>query len=146
MSRRLSYKTCVYSLRCIFKLKTLIKVFNINSCQLTYYATYVFDLVIINSNILASSSADKTIRLWNLPVFTCKFNLTDHTDRVRGLKQISFDILASGSWDATIKFLVQNCSKLTYFFSGHIGAKYGVKSGPIGKLAVSLKKVRNRQF
>jgi WD40 repeat protein len=100
-----------------------IKIFNVISGQLIYtfqaHSTYVFDLVLINSNLLASSSADKTIRLWNLPSFTCKFNLTGHTDRVRGLKQISFDILASGSWDATIKLWNITTGELIRTLTGH---------------------------
>ena len=73
-----------------------IKVFNINNGQLVYsfqaHASYVFDFALINPNLLASSSADQIVRLWNLPTFTCRFNLTGHTDRVRGLKQIGPDL------------------------------------------------------
>ncbi len=63
----------------------------------------VWDLVQISADLLASSSSDQTVRIWNLTTNTCKFNLTGHTFIVRGLKQITPIILASGSSDNTIK-------------------------------------------
>ncbi len=45
--------------------------------------------------------------------------LLGHTDRVRGLKQISFDILASGSWDATIKLWNITTGELIRTLTGH---------------------------
>jgi WD40 repeat protein len=68
---------------------------------------YLFDIysirIQISADLLASSSEDKTVRIWNLTTNTCKFILTGHTDIVRGLKQITPNILASGSDDRTIK-------------------------------------------
>ena len=62
----------------------------------------VNDLVQISDELLASSSRDKTVSIWNLTTNTCKFNLTGHTNGVFGLKQITSNILASGSIDKTI--------------------------------------------
>ncbi len=69
------------------------------------HTSVVADLVQISADLLASSSWDKTIRIWNLTTNTCNIILTGHTFSVLGLKQITPSILASGSgsYDATIK-------------------------------------------
>ena len=63
---------------------------------------YVWELVQISNDLLASAG-DYTVRIWNLTTKTCKSNLTGHTGWILGLKQITSDVLASGSWDKTIK-------------------------------------------
>ena len=63
----------------------------------------VEDLVLMSSNILASSSQDRTIRIWDLSKGITKFNLTGHKDYTTGLKQVSSDIMISGSADYTLK-------------------------------------------
>ncbi len=72
--------------------------------------------------ILASSSSDKTIRIWNLTTNTCKFILTGHTKGVTGLKQITSSILASGSYDYTIKLWNTTSGQLIRTLSNHTGA------------------------
>ena len=68
----------------------------------------VNDLVLLNSNdLLASSSNDKTVRIWNLTKsnnvqYEIVFNLTGHSSNVQGLKLVSSDLLASGSLDKTV--------------------------------------------
>jgi hypothetical protein len=85
-----------------------INIFNINDGNLVSslkgHTDGVMDLVQISDNLLASSSSDETVRIWNLTTNTCKFILTGHTNEVRGLKQITSNILASGSWDSTADF------------------------------------------
>jgi WD40 repeat protein len=68
---------------------------------------------------LASSSYDKTVRIWNLTTNTCKFILTGHTYRVVGLKQITPSILASGSVDKTIKLWDTTSGQLIRTLTGH---------------------------
>ena len=60
--------------------------------------------LISNSNFLASSSYDKTVRLWDVTTNTCKFVLKGHTQGVTSLKQISTDMFVSVALDETIKF------------------------------------------
>ncbi len=85
-----------------------INIYNIHTGDLisilTGHTSSINDLVVISSNLLASSSSDQSIRIWNLTTNTIKFILTGHTDDVFGLKLISATILASGSWDKSIKF------------------------------------------
>jgi WD40 repeat protein len=77
------------------------------------------DLVLMSSNILASSSHDWTIRIWDLSKGNSKFNLTGHKDYAMGLKQVSRDILISGSADYTIKMWNIKTGKLIRTFEGH---------------------------
>jgi WD40 repeat protein len=85
-----------------------INIYNINDGKRISYLkghkSLVFDLVQLSADLLASSSRDQTVRIWNLTTNTCKFILTGHTRWVSGLKQITSNILASGSSDATIKY------------------------------------------
>jgi WD40 repeat protein len=67
------------------------------------HISWITDLILVNPHLLASSCNDNTTRIWNLTTYTLIYNLTEHTDSVRGLKLISTDVLASGSWDYTIK-------------------------------------------
>ena len=85
-----------------------INIYNLNNggslvSTLIGHKNYVEDLLLINSNLLASSSNDKTVCIWDLTTNTNKFILTGHDDVVLGLKLVSADTLASGSVDSTIK-------------------------------------------
>ncbi|KAK6517429.1 hypothetical protein TWF281_004086 [Arthrobotrys megalospora] len=55
-------------------------------------------------NLLASGSADTTIKLWDLTTCTAAHSYTHHTDKVSSLSwhPTSTTILLSGSWDRTI--------------------------------------------
>ena len=52
---------------------------------------------------LASASADKTIKLWNLVSGTCEATLEGHADRVTALAVLADGRLASGSGDKAIR-------------------------------------------
>ena len=73
---------------------------------------------------MASSSDDKTVRIWNLTTNTCKFILTGHNFAVYGLKQIISTILLSGSYDTTIKLWNIATGQLIRTLTGHSGAIY----------------------
>jgi predicted NACHT family NTPase len=83
---------------------------------------YVWDLVQISADLLASSSADQTVRIWNLTTNTCKFILTGQTSVVMGLKQITSSILASGSHDDTIKLWDITSGLLIRTLTNHTGS------------------------
>ncbi len=74
-----------------------------------------------NSDLLASSSDDKTVRLWNLTTNSGKFILQGHVYYVYGLRQVSSDLLASGSGDRTIKVWNITSGGLVRNLTGHEG-------------------------
>jgi WD40 repeat protein len=85
-----------------------IEIYNLNNGNLVSslkgHTNDVRDLVrITNSDLLASSSSDGTIRIWNLTTYSTKFILNGHKSTVNSLKQIASDLIASGSSDTTIK-------------------------------------------
>ena len=81
-----------------------INIYNLNNSSLITtlqaHASSVMDLVLINDDLLASSSDD--VRLWNVTTFTNKFILIDHTNDVFGQRQVSSSILASGACDHSV--------------------------------------------
>jgi len=102
-----------------------INIYKINDGKLVSslkgHTHYVFDLVQLSADLLASSGGlnDKTVRIWNLTTNTCKFILTGHTHIVYGLKQVTPSILASGSVDTTIKLWDITTGKLKRTLTGH---------------------------
>jgi WD40 repeat protein len=83
------------------------------------HSSDVNDIVQISDELLASSSDDKTVRIWNLTTNTCKFILTGHEAIVNGLKLITPSILASGSEDTTIKLWNTTTGDLLRTLLGH---------------------------
>jgi WD40 repeat protein len=57
----------------------------------------------VSSDLLASSSSDWTVRVWNLTTYSNKFIFRGHNWTVHSVKIISPDLLASGSVDTTVK-------------------------------------------
>ena len=86
----------------------------------------VNDLVLMNSerNLLASSSDDRTIRIWELNTYTIKYVLNGHASYVYGLKQVSFDTLSSSSWDKTIKLWNTTTGQLMRTLTNHTDRMY----------------------
>ncbi len=90
----------------------VILIYNINNGSLMFsfqgHTNKVNDLVLLNSNdLLASSSDDNTVRIWNLTEsdnvqYEILFSLNGHSSNVQGLKLVSSDLLASGSSDNTV--------------------------------------------
>ena len=75
-----------------------INIYNLNSgsleATLSGHTSGVNDLVLISSDLLASSSNDLTVKIWNLTTNTMKFNLIGHNLSVHGLKLVTNDILS----------------------------------------------------
>jgi WD40 repeat protein len=112
----------VYLVGSLFQ--SVLNIFDINTGgNINYmmgHSSMVMDLEMIpNSDLLASSSEDLSIRLWNLTSQTCKFVLTGHTDAVYALKSISTDTLASASMDNTIKLWNVSNGYLIRTLTGH---------------------------
>jgi WD40 repeat protein len=85
-----------------------IKIYNINDgsviSTLSGHSGSIYDLALTNNgNLLASSSGDSNVFIWDLTTYTLEFTLTAHGSPVYGLKMISNEILASGSEDMSIK-------------------------------------------
>ena len=84
-----------------------IKIYNLNDGSLVKtllgHLSHINDLILIqNGDLLASSSYDNSIRIWNLTTNKEKLILNGHSTYVYGLKLIGSNILASGCYDASI--------------------------------------------
>jgi WD40 repeat protein len=106
-----------------------INIYNVNTGSLVStlkgHTSIVYDLALINNDLLASASADFKVRVWNLTTTTTKFILNGHTDVVKGLKQISSSILASaGSLDKKIIFWNTTSGSLIRTLSNHTSYIY----------------------
>ena len=105
-----------------------IQIFNINDGSLVGtlkgHTSSIKDLVQMSANILASSSQDQTIRIWDLATQSSKFTLKGHTSWTTGLKQISSQILASASPDKTIKLWDTTSGQLLRTLTGHTDQLY----------------------
>ena len=82
-------------------------------------------MVLIGNNLLASSSWDTQVKIWNLISYQVKFNLTGHTDKVFGLKLVNMTLLASASQDTTVRLWNIVFGKLVAILRGHTNAIYG---------------------
>jgi WD40 repeat protein len=80
--------------------------------------------IAINSKteIIASASDDKTIKIWNLKTRELLQTLTGHSDAVSAVEiSPNGDILASGSWDKTIKLWNLQTGELLKTLEAHRG-------------------------
>jgi WD40 repeat protein len=106
-----------------------IHVYNINDGSLVStlkgHSSFFNDLSQKNeSDLMASSSDDRTVRIWNFTTNTLKFILKGHTNGVFSLKQISADLLTSASADSTIKLWKITQGELVKNLEGHTGPIY----------------------
>ena len=92
-----------------------------------------------NGQLLASSSSDKTIKLWRMPDAQLLATLTDHTDGVQG---ISFSpdgqLLASSSKDKTIRLWRMPDGKPLATLTGHTSWVKDISFSPDGQLLASF--------
>jgi WD40 repeat protein len=85
------------------------------------HTNFITDIVLINSNLLASGSHDYTVRIWNLTTNQSVY-VFSHAWPVTSLKMISSDTLASGSLDRTVKLWNITSGSLIRTFTGHSAA------------------------
>ena len=77
--------------------------YNKINTTLTGHSNYVMSLVQLSDGKIASSSEDKTIKLWDLKTNLCTATLTGHTGNVFSVIQIHKVKIVFGSPDKTIK-------------------------------------------
>lgn len=70
---------------------------------LTGHANYIRQIIQLNLQYIASSSADKTIKIWDLEANECIATLEGHTNEVGWLIRLSEQLIASCSDDETVK-------------------------------------------
>jgi WD40 repeat protein len=101
-----------------------------------------------NKTLLATSSDDNKIGIWNLENSTSKF-LTGHTNKTRHLVWLTdFDnILISGSWDGTIKFWDVNSLICIGSIAEYYSDIYGIAISPFNPfLLVSVSRDNSVRF
>jgi WD40 repeat protein len=102
-----------------------IQIYNVNDGSLVStlqgHEDFVNNLIQLDSDLLASSSQDETIRIWNLITNTLKFTLRGHNSPVVSLKQINFELLSSGSLDGIIQLWNLTDGQLVRTLSNHTG-------------------------
>jgi WD40 repeat protein len=90
------------------------------------------------ASLLASGSADRTVRLWNTRTGTKDGTLTGHTD---GVTSVAFSpdgaIVASGSSDGTVRLWNPVTATPITTLTGHSGQVSAVAFGPGGTLLAS---------
>ena len=105
-----------------------LQIYNINDgalvSSLQGHTSWVYDLVQLSSDLLASASQDKTVRIWNLTTNSSKFTLQGHTNWVNSLRQVSAQVVASASQDATIRLWNVTSGLEMRALTGHTGAIY----------------------
>lgn len=91
-----------------------------------------------NGRMIASSSQDGTIRLWDVETGKCLNTLKGHK---KGVWSVAFDptgsILASGGSDKTVKLWETNSGRLFHILKGHTSSVNSVTFDPTGSILAS---------
>jgi len=103
--------------------------------SLTGHTDYVRSLVVLPSGLLASSSADRTIRIWNTESGLRVHTLTGHTASVWSLVVLPSGQLASGSIDKTIRIWNTESGLCVHTLTGHTDHVWSLVVLPSGLLA-----------
>ncbi len=86
---------------------------------LSGHTDIVYCLEMLDDDMFASGSWDKTIKIWREG--QCVITLKDHSHNVICLQQMKNDLLVSGSSDKTIKLWDLKSERCLNTFSGHSG-------------------------
>ncbi|MBD3230659.1 MAG: hypothetical protein GF329_20940 [Candidatus Lokiarchaeota archaeon] len=76
--------------------------------------------VVIDEDVIITSSRDKTIRIWNKDTWECETILKGHEDRIISLA-INESYIVSGSQDKTIRIWNRSTGKCEHVLEGHDG-------------------------
>ena len=88
--------------------------------NLVGHTNIVFSIEILDSQYIASASADKNVMVWDLVNNgSLKYTLSGHVDQVVGLKLLSSTLLASGSYDTKIRIWNWQIGSLVRILDGH---------------------------
>lgn len=91
-----------------------------------------------DGKILASGSADQTIRVWDVKTWQQRYILTEHLGAVNTVAiSLNSQILISGSTDSTIKLWNLQTGELLSTLIGHSKAVLSVAISPDGKTLAS---------
>jgi WD40 repeat protein len=91
-----------------------------------------------DGQMIASASADKTVRLWKTDNSSLVTTFTGHSDQVRGVAfSPDGQTIASASKDKTVKLWQTSDGKLINTFTGHTDEVRGVAFSPDGQTIVS---------
>jgi WD40 repeat protein len=90
-----------------------------------------------NGKVIASSSYDNTIRLWDMKVGRPLRTFIDHEDVVSCVAWSSKGILASGSDDQTVRLWNPKTGQNVRTYTGHSGWVISVAWSPDGQLLAS---------
>lgn len=93
---------------------------NIICIKLLALHTEPVEDVVIDEEVVISSSRDKTIRVWNKKTWECESVLEGHEDRIISLA-INEKYIVSGSLDQTIRVWERSSGDCKYILKGHKG-------------------------
>ncbi len=91
-------------------------------------ASYVLSLKLLNTNIhLAAAVGNGYINIYNIYDGSLVSFLNGHTSDVNDLVQISVDLLASSSWDFTVRIWNLTTNTCKFILTGHTLDVWGLK-------------------
>jgi WD40 repeat protein len=76
----------------------------------------------LGNKLLASSSQDRLIKIWNMNTGEVTLTLKGHDDTVSCLELYNENTLLSGSWDSSIKIWDLKTGELLNTLKGHVGS------------------------